>query len=39
LDALHLALARRIGTDIVATADRVVAAGAESLGLAVARFG
>lgn len=38
LDALHLAVARDIGAELFATADRVQAAAAEALGLAVARF-
>jgi hypothetical protein len=39
LDALHLAVAREIRAEILATADRVMAAGAEALGFSVVRFG
>lgn len=39
LDALHLAVARAIGAGGLATADRVMAAGAEQLGFRVTRFG
>lgn len=38
LDALHLAIAREIMAGTVATADRVMALGAEALGLSVTRF-
>jgi hypothetical protein len=38
LDALHLALAREIGTEVLATADQVMAEAAKSMGLEVARF-
>ena len=38
LDALHLALAREIGVEIMATADRVMAEAAEAMGLEVVRF-
>ncbi|MCZ7663088.1 MAG: hypothetical protein M5U22_09235 [Thermoleophilia bacterium] len=38
LDTLHLAVARAIGTQVLATADRVMAAAALSLGLEVVRF-
>lgn len=38
LDALHLAIAREIMAGTVATADRVMALGAEALGLSVAGF-
>ena len=38
LDALHLALAREIGAEILATADQVMADAAEALGLEVVRF-
>ncbi len=39
LDALHLAVARAIGAEELATADRVMASAAPALGLAVARLG
>ena len=39
LDALHLAIAREIQAEILATSDRVMAAGAEALGFSVVRFG
>lgn len=38
LDALHLAIAREIQTEILATADRIMAAGARALGFSVVRF-
>jgi predicted nucleic acid-binding protein len=38
LDALHLALAKEIGTEILATADRIMADVAEAMGLEVVRF-
>ena len=38
LDALHLATARDIAATVIATADRVMAAGAEALGFTVLRF-
>jgi predicted nucleic acid-binding protein len=38
LDALHLALAREIGTEILATADRTMADVGEAMGLEVVRF-
>ena len=38
LDALHLAIARSAGLDLVATADRVMADAAEELGLSVKAF-
>jgi predicted nucleic acid-binding protein len=38
LDALHLAVARDLGAHRVATADRVLAAGAEALGMEVVPF-
>jgi len=38
LDALHLTIAKEIQTDILATADRVMAAGAKALGFSVAQF-
>jgi len=38
LDVLHLAVAREIQANAVATADKVQAAGAQALGLSVVRF-
>jgi len=38
LDALHLAIARRAGIEIVATADRVMAEAAEAIGLSAKTF-
>jgi len=38
LDALHLALAKEIGLEILATADRIMADAAEAMGLEVVRF-
>lgn len=38
LDAMHLALAREAGVEIMATADRIMAAAAEAIGLEVVRF-
>jgi len=38
LDALHLAVAREIQAEILATADRVMATGAQALGFSVVRF-
>jgi uncharacterized protein len=38
LDALHLAIARETMAATAATADRVIALGAEALGLSVTRF-
>ncbi len=38
LDALHLAMAREIGTSVFATADRVQAGAARALGMKVVRF-
>ena len=37
-DVLHLAIARDAQADVIATADRVVAAAAEAIGFDVARF-
>jgi predicted nucleic acid-binding protein len=39
VDALHLAVAKEIQTDIFATADSVMARAGEKLGLSVVRFG
>jgi predicted nucleic acid-binding protein len=38
LDALHLAIAREIGASVVATADRIMAKAARTLGLTVESF-
>ena len=38
IDAMHLAMAKEIQTDVLATADPVVAAAGEKLGLTVVRF-
>jgi predicted nucleic acid-binding protein len=38
LDALHLTMAREIGADCLATADAVMAKGAEAPGMPVVRF-
>ena len=38
LDAMHLVVAQEIGAAVLATSDRVMAAGAEALGLTVVRF-
>ena len=38
LDAFHLAIAREIGAELLATADRVMIEAAEVLGLKVVRF-
>ena len=38
LDALHLAIARRLGVDLVATADRVMAAACKDLAIETATF-
>ena len=38
LDALHLFIAKEIQAEIVATADRVMAAGAKAMGILVVRF-
>lgn len=38
VDAMHLAVAKEIQTDIFATADSVMAAGAEAMGFSVVRF-
>jgi predicted nucleic acid-binding protein len=38
LDALHLVIAQEIGADRLATSDRVVAACASALGMAVVKF-
>jgi len=39
LDALHLAIASELQAEILATADQVMAAGSEALGITVVRFG
>jgi predicted nucleic acid-binding protein len=38
LDAFHLAIAREIQSDIMVTADRIMAAGARAMGFSVVRF-
>jgi predicted nucleic acid-binding protein len=38
LDALHLMIAREIQTDILATADKIMAAGGKMMGFSVVRF-
>lgn len=38
LDALHLAVAKEIGTETIVTADRVMVAGAEAMGFSAVRF-
>ena len=38
LDALHLMIAKEIQTDVLVTADRVMAAGAKAIGFSVVRF-
>jgi len=38
LDALHLMIAKEIQTDVLATADRIMAAGGKAMGFSVVRF-
>jgi len=38
LDALHLMIAQEIQTDVLATADRIMAAGGKAMGFSVVRF-
>jgi len=38
LDALHLVMAKEIQAEILATADRIMIAGAKAMGFTVARF-
>jgi len=38
LDALHLTIAKEIQTEVLATADRIMAIGAEAMGFSVIRF-
>jgi predicted nucleic acid-binding protein len=38
LDAMHLVIAREIDASILATADRIMAAGAHEMGMSVVRF-
>lgn len=38
IDAMHLAIAKEIQTDIFATADSITAAGAQAMGFSVVRF-
>ena len=38
LDALHLAIAKDLTADILATADNIMASGAKAMGISVVRF-
>jgi predicted nucleic acid-binding protein len=38
LDALHLMIAREIQTNVLATADKIMAAGGKAMGFSVVRF-
>jgi len=38
LDALHLAIAKDLTVDILATADNIMASGAKAMGISVVRF-
>jgi hypothetical protein len=38
IDAMHLAIAKEIQTDIFATADGIMAASAKALGFSVVQF-
>jgi predicted nucleic acid-binding protein len=38
LDALHLMIAKEIQTDVLATADKIMAAGGKAMGFSVVRF-
>ena len=38
VDAMHLAMAKEIQIDVLATADSIMAAGAEAMGFSVVRF-
>lgn len=38
LDALHVVIAKEIATDVLVTADPIMAGGAEASGLRVVRF-
>jgi predicted nucleic acid-binding protein len=38
LDALHLTIAKEIQTEVLVTADRIMAIGAEAMGFSVVRF-
>jgi predicted nucleic acid-binding protein len=38
IDAMHLAMAKEIQTDVLATADSIMAAGAKAMGFSVVRF-
>ena len=38
IDAMHLAIAKEIQTDVLATADGIMAAGAKAMGFSVIRF-
>jgi predicted nucleic acid-binding protein len=39
IDAMHLAMAKEIHTDVLATADSIMAAGAKAMGFSVVHFG
>ena len=39
IDAMHLAIAKEIQTEVFATADAIMAAGAKAMGFSVVRFG
>lgn len=38
LDALHLTISKEIQAEVLATADRIMAIGAEAMGFSVVRF-
>jgi len=38
LDAMHLAIAKDLTVDILATADKIIASGAKAMGISVVRF-
>lgn len=38
LDAMHLAIAKDLTVDILATADKIMASGAKAMGISVVRF-
>lgn len=38
LDALHLTIAKEIQTEVLATADRIMAIGGEAMGFSIVRF-
>jgi hypothetical protein len=37
-DALHLVIGKEIQTDVLATADKIMAAGGKAMGFSVVRF-